>query len=83
MPILWSSFYGDKPLAPAKPSWAIPEGVEILQKVSHNPNQKFPMVTPRGGDALAPTIVALSLPNSHHLPRQSLNIVPLALKLPS
>jgi len=39
------------------------------------------MVIPWGDDVLAPTVVALSPPNSHHLPHQSLNLVPLALKL--
>jgi hypothetical protein len=42
VPILWSSFHGDKPLAPAKPSWAIPEGVEILQKGVTQSQPKIP-----------------------------------------
>jgi len=63
------TFLGDEPLAPAKPSWAIPDGIKILQKGVTQSQLDFPMVTHRGGDVLAPFIAALSPPNNHHLPR--------------
>ena len=53
------TFLGDEPLAPAKPSWGILEGVEILRKGVTQSPPEFLMVTPRGGDVLAPFVVAL------------------------
>ena len=54
------TFLGEEPLALAISSWAIPEGIEILQKGVTQSKQEFLFLTPRGGDVLAPIAVDLS-----------------------
>ena len=67
------TFLGDEPLAPAKPSWGILEGFEILQTGVTQSQPEFPMLTPQGGDVLAPITANHSPPNDHHLPRSKPN----------
>ena len=67
------SFIGDEPLAPAKIFMGILEGLEILQTGVTQSQPEFPMLTPRGGDVLAPITANRSPPNDHHLPRSKPN----------
>ena len=67
------TFIGDEPLALAKTFMGILEGLEILQIGVTQSEPEFPMLTPRGGDVLAPFAANLSPPNDHHLPRSKPN----------
>ena len=67
------SFIGDEPLAPAKIFMGILEGLEILQTGVTQSQPEFPMLTPWGGDVLAPFAANLSPPNDHHHPRSKPN----------
>ena len=67
------TFIGDEHLAPAKTFMGILEGLEILQTGVTQSQPEFPMLTPRGGDVLAPITANRSPPNDHHLPRSKPN----------
>ena len=48
------TFIGDEPLAPATTFMGIAEGIEILLIGVTQSQPEFPMLTPQGGDVLAP-----------------------------
>ena len=67
------TFIGDEPLAPATTFMGIAEGIEILLIGVTQSQPEFPMLTPQGGDVLAPITANRSPPNDHHLPRSKPN----------
>ena len=67
------TFIGDEPLEPATTFMGIAEGIEILLIGVTQPQSEFPMLTPQGGDVLAPITANHSPPNDHHLPRSKPN----------
>ena len=67
------TFIGDEPLAPATTFMGIAEGIEILLIGVTQSQSEFPMLTPQGGDVLAPIFANHSPPNDHHLPRSKPN----------
>ena len=75
------TFLGEEPLALTISSWAIPEGIEILQKGVTQSKQEFLFWHLEEVMSLLPSLLTFLLRNDHHLPRQSLTLVPLDLKL--
>ena len=61
------TFIGDEPLAPATTFMGIAEGIEILLIGVTQSHPEFTMLTPQGGDVLAPITADLSPPNDLNL----------------